>query len=334
MKKNKNERNRQLKRILSLLEDLNAKGGYNVSALARKYHISRRTIQRDLALLKETGFNITAPKEQKIGKQVYYQVVPNAKTKKFTDNLDHLHYASLAFVLKRFENIKDSVAFEKIEEVADKISDVIGKNDREILRSIDRAFFSYNKFSYLQALPEKFLDLVSAIIEQKLCNIEYQSIGNSHISSLLVLPLQIFSYNEGFYIFCYIPKHENIITLHLHRIKKVKITSQKEVRPIPFNADQYERSVFGIFDGDETKKFRFRFSHDVADFIKERCWHPTQKIAELKNGEIELSFACAYSVEIEAWVASWMDNIEVLQPKRLRDRLSEITKYYSHVYLG
>ncbi len=331
MKKN-NERNKQLKRILSLVKDLYAAGGYDVSSLAQKYHISHRTIQRDMAVLKEIGFNISTPKEKKAGKRVFYQVISNTQTKQFTDNLDRLHYASLAIALQRFENIKDSVVFEKIEEVADKISDVIGKKNREILRSIDRAFFSYNKFGYLHSLPEMFFDMLGAVIEQKICNIEYQSIVKKNISHLVVLPLQIFSYNEGFYVFCYIPKHENIITLHLHRIINCEITLQKGVRPANFNADQYEQSVFGVFDGNDTKKFRFRFSSHVADFIKERCWHPTQKIVELKNGEIELSFTCAYSVEIESWAVSWMDDVEVIQPKNLRNRLAEIGKYYSDVY--
>jgi proteasome accessory factor B len=62
----------------------------------------------------------------------------------------------------------------------------------------------------------------------------------------------------------------------------------------------------------------------VADYIRERTWHPSQQLTELTEGRVELSFSCGQSWEVSAWVASCRHWVEVLEPKGLRRELCEL----------
>jgi proteasome accessory factor B len=60
-----------------------------------------------------------------------------------------------------------------------------------------------------------------------------------------------------------------------------------------------------------------RFNELVADFIREKRWHPSQQLRELAEGGAELSLTLSSLVEIQRWVLSWGGNAVVLGPPEL-----------------
>lgn len=62
---------------------------------------------------------------------------------------------------------------------------------------------------------------------------------------------------------------------------------------------------------------RVQFSREVADYFKERQWHPTQQVKSLKNGDIIMSFHAGGIDEILSWILSWGTFAKVLGPQEL-----------------
>jgi predicted DNA-binding transcriptional regulator YafY len=60
----------------------------------------------------------------------------------------------------------------------------------------------------------------------------------------------------------------------------------------------------------------------LEDLIRERVWHSTQALRDLRSGGLELTFRCAASYEVTAWVASWRQGVEVVEPPALREELA------------
>ena len=60
-----------------------------------------------------------------------------------------------------------------------------------------------------------------------------------------------------------------------------------------------------------------RFDRSVADFIREKKWHDSQKLRDLKNGGVELSLTLSGLEEVQRWVLSWGGNARVLKPADL-----------------
>ena len=68
---------------------------------------------------------------------------------------------------------------------------------------------------------------------------------------------------------------------------------------------------------------RIRFQPFAAQLVRERVWHHSQKIKELREGGLELELKLGSLEEIERWILSWGNEAEVLEPARLRQRLAE-----------
>ena len=60
-----------------------------------------------------------------------------------------------------------------------------------------------------------------------------------------------------------------------------------------------------------------RFNEKVADYIREKRWHPSQQLRELKRGGVELRLNLSSLAEIERWVLSWGANAVVIKPPEL-----------------
>jgi proteasome accessory factor B len=67
--------------------------------------------------------------------------------------------------------------------------------------------------------------------------------------------------------------------------------------------------------------------------VKERQFHPTQKLTEHKNGSIELEMTAGGLDEVVYWVLSWGPYAQVLSPPKLvkavREQLETARELYA-----
>src|SRR5262249_10530010 len=68
---------------------------------------------------------------------------------------------------------------------------------------------------------------------------------------------------------------------------------------------------------------RVAFAKGVAPYIRERLWHPTQKLRDLPDGRLELTLQVADTQEVRRWILGWGAQAEVLQPIAMREALGE-----------
>ena len=56
---------------------------------------------------------------------------------------------------------------------------------------------------------------------------------------------------------------------------------------------------------------------NLIKHVRERIWHPSQKIQELADGGLELTLQLSSLHEIEPWVLSWGEHVRVVGPAEL-----------------
>jgi predicted DNA-binding transcriptional regulator YafY len=75
-----------------------------------------------------------------------------------------------------------------------------------------------------------------------------------------------------------------------------------------------------------------RFSQAVAHTVRERLWHPSQRIKTMPDGSIVLSFEAGGRMEIISWLLSYGEHAEVLAPAELREevgrKIGEMAAHY------
>lgn len=66
--------------------------------------------------------------------------------------------------------------------------------------------------------------------------------------------------------------------------------------------------------------------------MRERVWHQSQRIRELADGRVELSFRAGGLFEITRWVLGWGDAAEVISPESLRTQILAALRSATAVY--
>jgi predicted DNA-binding transcriptional regulator YafY len=323
------QRNVQLIRILSIIREMDRVDGVDLYELADRHGTNVRTIRRDFEALQEVGIPLA---EEQDGKRKKWRVVFRDKLNKLSDLLDVGHYLALRVAMDSSVG-KSSSLFATLEDLADKIEDQIGPGEREQLRAIGAAFYTYEKQAYRNAPLDVFWPLVGAIAARRFCKVVYRAArAQAADKEIKILPLRMFSYQQAVYLHAFVPKHSEVITLNLQRLRGLKVLDEKGVPPAGYRSEQWELSAFGVFAGKKAATYRLRFSAELAPYIRERTWHASQELKELDDGGVELSFTCGESYEVTAWVASWRSGVQVLAPAALRDELAELGRWLQQQY--
>lgn len=114
-----------------------------------------------------------------------------------------------------------------------------------------------------------------------------------------------------------------IKTYALSRIRKLEETGRIFDVPHGFDPKEHMKQAFGIMAGNKPFAVKLRFSKNVAAYIKERVWHPSQKVKERRDGTVDLSFETGGWKELVRWILSWQPDVQVLKPVELRQRVRE-----------
>lgn len=117
----------------------------------------------------------------------------------------------------------------------------------------------------------------------------------------------------------------------LANIERAEPLNKSFIRKENFSVAKYSESSFGVF---HEKPFDvvWRFSAKVANDAKEYLFHPTQTLEPQKDGSLIVRFRAGGLLEMSWHLATWGDQVEVIQPSRLVSLLRENAVIQSRHY--
>jgi predicted DNA-binding transcriptional regulator YafY len=158
---------------------------------------------------------------------------------------------------------------------------------REIIEAVNKAMLSETKLAVTYHHPQR--DAYTAVVH----------------------PYALFVNKQRMYLCANSEKHGEVRTFAVQRIKNAEPTVEPFQRPETFDLREFYSSAFGVITG-EPQTVKLRFSPDVAYYVAETVWHPSQKIKMHEDGSITLSMKVAVTSELEAWVRSWGDGVAIV----------------------
>ncbi len=319
-------RNAQVERVLGILSDLFTYGDLDVYRLAEQYGTSEKTIRRDLEAL-SAHFPLEAESGDKGLKR--WRIRPGDRREKLARLLD----ASDALALRlAIASSGAGPGKERLLTLTDRIDEVLGPKARENLQRIEQAFHFDDRQAFRGAPPDVLWPLVNAIADRRVCLVIYGAAGGAP-KKYRVLPLKLFVHDGSVMLFAVALRWESVIQLNLNRLKHLKVLEERAEPPTDFDAEKQLRSAFRLYAAGRPVKHVLRFEADVAGLIRERQWHPDQALTDLPDGRVELSFPSPQgSYEVEAWVASWRTNVEVVKPESLRKQMGKLGRWLTLRY--
>jgi predicted DNA-binding transcriptional regulator YafY len=300
--------------------------------LARRYGVAVRTIRRDLDALRDAGLPIRE-EEADGGKRKRWTLDLRGQRQKLSSLLDVSHYLALRVAVGQGAAARTLTGvFATLEDLAAKIETAVGPRGRAQLQAIEACFHSYEKFAYRKAAPDVLWPLVTAITQRRVCHVTYQPPHAPSAHVLACLPLRLFTHDGAVYVMAHAEKHDSLITLNLQRLERLEVLGRTAEPPAGFDPEAIENAAFQLWTGGPPVTYRLRFDEVAAPYLRERLWHPGQTLVELEGGRVELTFTCAGSFEVAAWVASWRHHVEVLEPGELRQELAELGTHLVETY--
>lgn len=185
---------------------------------------------------------------------------------------------------------------------------------------------------------EKILQtLIKAIATQKVCRVCYQSKRHQPAKEYDFAPKRLIAFHESILVQGYIVAekgpvkcmYESPSLLALHRFVACAPTQRKaDCLPEPESIDF---SMLGIMRH-EPFSFAVRFSTKAATYAAERKWSEDQEVEDLPDGEIIVRATASSEAECVAWVLSFGDACEVLEPQWFRELIAEKIASMAELY--
>ena len=283
----------------------------NASTLARELEVSTKSIHRDLEFMRD---RLDLPIEydsHRVGYH-YTEEVNAFPTMQITEG----ELFALIVAEKALQQYRGT-SFEKpllsaIKKMEQALPDTISLNLADIEHTI-----SFRTRAEQILNLEIFDALAKATAHRRQLELTYRKPGSKQTETRLVDPYHLANINGEWYLFAYDHARKDIRTFVPARIQSVKPTGKTFARPEKFSLDKRLRDSFGVHSGEGDHDVVIRFNAHAADYIREKKWHESQKLRELKNGGVELRLKLSSLVEVERWVLSWGGDAKVLKPREL-----------------
>jgi predicted DNA-binding transcriptional regulator YafY len=302
------------------------RGGYpNYSQLAQGYEVSVKTIQRDIDYMR---YQLDAPLEYSARHRGYFYTEPNYKLPAISVKESDLFAIYLAEkLLAQYEGtpLYDSLrsVFRKIEEsLPEKATVDLGK---------DHARFTVFPPSNTMILPGIWEKVAEAIRLSRRLRVVYRTPGSLPAPRELD-PYHGVRYEGDWYVVGHCHLRNAIRTFSLARMEKVEMLGDDFRIPATFDFTRLTGSHFGVHWSDSEYQVSIRFRREVAGYIRERRWHPTQRTDEQSDGSLVLTLTVNHLLELKRWVLSWGEMARVQAPPELARDIAASAAGMAEIY--
>ena len=293
--------------------------GVSVEDAAQQLGCTVRTIWRDLSALQKAGFPLYDERAGD-GRRSLWKL-----EERFTLGLPvKLTLAETAALVMSRDLLRPAGAGAlgtALTSAFDKIGRVLSRDALRVLDQMRETIGVRAVGAKLQAPAAEHVALIEqALLERRRLDMRYYSMSRDDETRRQVDPYHLTVFEGGFYLvgYCHLRRSERIFAVE--RIRELKaLAARFTVRP-GFAADEYLRHAWGIIKGDIVP-VKVIFSRSVARYIRDRLWHPTQKLRELSDGRLELSLRVADTLEVRRFILGYGAQAEVVEPPSLREAL-------------
>jgi predicted DNA-binding transcriptional regulator YafY len=168
--------------------------------------------------------------------------------------------------------------------------------------------------------------LAKATAARQQLEISYRKPGQAQTESRVIEPYHLANINGEWFLFAHDQLRNDIRTFVPGRIKAARPTGKTFDRPRKFSLEQQLRDSFGVHSGHGQFDVVIRFDAQVADYIREKKWHDSQRLRELKGGGVELRMRLSSLAEVQRWVLGWAGHATVVKPAALVESVREAAK--------
>ena len=308
-----------LERMLRIHQLLQSGKFPNATWLAREAEVATKTIHRDIEFMRDR-LNLPIEFDRANKGFRYTGEVSAFPTMQITEG----EIFALVVAEKALQQYRGT-SFEKpllsaIKKMEQALPDIISLN----LADIEQAISFRTRAEPI--LDLKIFDtLAKAVAQRHQLELSYRMPGQK-AEARVVDPYHLANINGEWFLFAFDHARKDIRTFAPARIQSAQPTGKTFERTHKFSLEKRLRGSFGVHAGEGKFEVVIRFTPRAADFIREKKWHPTQTLCDLKDGGAELTMKLSSLAEVQRWVLSWAGEAKVLSPRELAECVKSSAK--------
>jgi len=300
-----------LERMLRIHRAIQSGVHPNATQLASELEVSTKSVHRDIEFMRDRlGLPLEFdPRRNGYG---YTQEVGSFPTLQLTEG----ELFALLVAEKAVQQYRGT-SFERpllsaLHKMAESLPDTVSLH----LADWDRAISFRTSVEPLLNL-EAFDRLARATARREQLEIAYRKPGRRNAETRVIDPYHLANINGEWYLFAYDHLRCDLRTFVPARIQSIRPTGRTFSRPAGFSVDRRLRDSFGVHSAEGRHDVVLQFSPEVADYIREKRWHASQQLRELRGGGVELRMRLSSLIEVQRWVLGWGGQVCVVRPPEL-----------------
>jgi proteasome accessory factor B len=130
-------------------------------------------------------------------------------------------------------------------------------------------------------------------------------------------PLTLAVYRQGLYLYARDVAEGKIKTFAVERfVRFSRLRRESFTYPPDYDPRNMVTNSFGITGG-AAEEVVARFTPEVSFYVRERLWHPTQRLEKLPDGGVRLKMRVVCGPELKEWLLGFGPQVRVDGPDHL-----------------
>jgi predicted DNA-binding transcriptional regulator YafY len=300
-------------RLVELIGQLQAGKGQNANALGLACGVSRRTIFRDLDVLRQAGVPLEFDENQQHYRLANAFLLPPT-------NFTPQEALSLLILCHELGNSSGLPFHGPARAAAMKLESSLPLRLRDYLREVsDAVRIKLEPNNPLAEHEPIYHQLLTAISQRRSVRIRYDSLTEWEEIGTKLNPYRLLFSRRSWYVVGRSSLHRSARTFNIGRIRALEVLSDKFSIPRGFSIERYLRNAWHLIpEPGPDQQVIVRFQKMMAQNVAEVVWHKTQRLEPREDGSLDFHVTVSGLKEISWWILGYGDQAEVIHPPALR----------------
>ena len=179
---------------------------------------------------------------------------------------------------------------------------------------------------------DNFQAVGSALLRRKRLIIDYYAKGKDELSQREVSPQRLVHYRNNWYLDAWCHVRNDLRAFAVDSIRRAEIL-EKRARDVSEKMLQEVLGAgYGIFSGKTVRWATLLFSPERSRWVASERWHPEQKGRYLDDGRYELKVPYSNDPELLMDILKYGADCDVLAPKELREKVAKEVEAMSRMH--
>jgi predicted DNA-binding transcriptional regulator YafY len=314
----------RIDRLHAILTHLQSKKRVTAQAIADRFHISLRTVYRDVKALEESGVPVIGEAGSGYSIMEGYRLPPVMFTQE--------EAAALLLGAKLTRQMTDASVQKQFDNALFKIKSVLRSTDKEHVDVLENNITVSLYPHQLEAASDQHLATIQkAIAEKKLVLLHYQSNSGNELTERLTEPIGLWHYSQSWHLIAWCRLRNGYRDFKVSRIKRLQLKEEQFVPRSYTSLHDYISNFSGM--GTAPQEVAVLFDKEIVPLVSNTKYYYGFVNQEAAGDKKRLYFLTGFLEGLARWLLMFTNGVTIESPPILKtimeDLADEIKEHYT-----